>query len=295
MIVPQYTRLRPRATASAVKNHDPPLQPAFAYPGMFDAPSAPELFVSRVGHTGTSQPVREPPSDETDAEASQHRRKSPDPWWRLRPSDQQVLAVLVLIASGLMAAWCWSNWRISGELVDFDRLPQRDAAFRVDVNNAPWPELAQLPQVGEELARRIVLHRDEHGPFAQLEDLQEVEGIGERRFERLRPYLLEIAVKDPRINEPERGTIRQMAPREEGPTAAEYGEPLPPDDERIDLNRATAAELDTLHGIGPALAERIIASREADGPFRSVEDLDRVSGIGEKTVEKLRASAKVSN
>ncbi|NYF17064.1 competence protein ComEA [Microbacterium sp. AK009] len=57
---------------------------------------------------------------------------------------------------------------------------------------------------------------------------------------------------------------------------------------RVNLNTADEAELDTLPRIGPALAERIIAWREANGPFTSVDDLLAVSGFGEKMVESLR-------
>ncbi|NUQ39451.1 MAG: helix-hairpin-helix domain-containing protein [Caldilineales bacterium] len=57
----------------------------------------------------------------------------------------------------------------------------------------------------------------------------------------------------------------------------------------LDLNHATAAELETLPGIGPKTAEAIIAGR----PYGSVEDLLRVKGIGEKTLEKLRPFIKV--
>ena len=57
---------------------------------------------------------------------------------------------------------------------------------------------------------------------------------------------------------------------------------------KINLNTATAEQLETLPGIGPALAERILAYREAYGPFSAVEDLLRVSGIGEKTLESVR-------
>lgn len=57
---------------------------------------------------------------------------------------------------------------------------------------------------------------------------------------------------------------------------------------RINLNRADAALLETLPGIGPKLAERIIAWREEHGGFTSPEDLTRVSGIGEKLFEELK-------
>ena len=56
---------------------------------------------------------------------------------------------------------------------------------------------------------------------------------------------------------------------------------------KIDLNRATAAELDALPGVGPSTAEKIVADREANGPFRTVEDLKRVSGIGDKKFADL--------
>jgi len=57
----------------------------------------------------------------------------------------------------------------------------------------------------------------------------------------------------------------------------------------IDLNSAGAGELDLLPRIGPALAERILVDRKENGRYDSVDDLKRVSGIGPKTVEKIRA------
>lgn len=56
----------------------------------------------------------------------------------------------------------------------------------------------------------------------------------------------------------------------------------------VDINRAGLDELDRLAGVGPAIAQRIIDEREAGGPFHYPEDLLCVSGIGEKTLEKLR-------
>ncbi len=57
--------------------------------------------------------------------------------------------------------------------------------------------------------------------------------------------------------------------------------------EPVDLNLGDAAALETLPGIGPAKALRIIEWREAHGPFRSLADLDAVPGIGEKTIARL--------
>jgi competence ComEA-like helix-hairpin-helix protein len=59
-------------------------------------------------------------------------------------------------------------------------------------------------------------------------------------------------------------------------------------DGRIDLNRADAAALCTLPGIGESRAADILAWREEHGGFTSVEDLLQIPGIGEKTLEALR-------
>ena len=61
----------------------------------------------------------------------------------------------------------------------------------------------------------------------------------------------------------------------------------------ININRASAAELEALPGVGPATADQIVRDRNANGPFSSVDDLTRVSGIGPATVEKLRDLASV--
>ena len=64
-------------------------------------------------------------------------------------------------------------------------------------------------------------------------------------------------------------------------------------DVRLDLNRATAAELDALPGIGPVLASRIVAQRQQHGLFRSVEELRMVRGIGPALMSRLRPRLEV--
>ncbi len=61
-----------------------------------------------------------------------------------------------------------------------------------------------------------------------------------------------------------------------------------PEPEKLDINSATAAELETLPGIGEGLAARIVAYREEHGPFLSVEQLDDVYGIGPAKLAALR-------
>ena len=57
---------------------------------------------------------------------------------------------------------------------------------------------------------------------------------------------------------------------------------------QINLNTASAAQLETLNGIGAAKAEAIVEYRKAHGAFKSVDELAKVKGIGQKTVDKNR-------
>jgi competence ComEA-like helix-hairpin-helix protein len=65
-------------------------------------------------------------------------------------------------------------------------------------------------------------------------------------------------------------------------------------DQPLDLNRASIDDLVRLPGVGPALAERIVAARAGDGPFASVDDLARVPGIGPAKLARLRDLVTVS-
>ncbi len=67
-------------------------------------------------------------------------------------------------------------------------------------------------------------------------------------------------------------------------------------DETVDINLADVATLDrVLLNVGPAKAAAIVAFREANGPFKRIEDLAEVKGIGAKTLEKNRARITVAS
>lgn len=69
------------------------------------------------------------------------------------------------------------------------RAPDRTATL-IDINRATREELTKLPGIGVGLAARIVAHRERYGAFRRVEHLIMVRGIGERRFERLRSYVV---------------------------------------------------------------------------------------------------------
>ncbi len=84
------------------------------------------------------------------------------------------------------------------------------------------------------------------------------------------------------------------APVADGPLA---DVPLADDvrDMRADLNLASVEQLAMVYGIGRSKAEAIVRDRIANGPFRSVNALERVTGIGPSTLEKVRANVKVGD
>lgn len=61
----------------------------------------------------------------------------------------------------------------------------------------------------------------------------------------------------------------------------------------VDLNTANQAQLESIKGIGPSKAKAIMDYRAKNGPFKSVDDLDKVKGFGKKTIDKMRAEVTV--
>lgn len=111
----------------------------------------------------------------------------------LKRSEQLLVGGVCLVALLAVGGYWWQQQRRQGGLIEIDRAPRLHAAFQVDINQADWPELSQLPDIGETIARRIVDSRKTDGPFTSREDLLRVNGIGPRTMERLRPYLLPLA------------------------------------------------------------------------------------------------------
>lgn len=108
----------------------------------------------------------------------------------LRPPDQVIVAALVLVALLSMAAYWVRQGGMRGELIEIDRARPLDYEFLVDVNLAEWPELSQLPDIGPVLAKRIVKHRQQSGPYLSAEQLMDVDGIGPRRLNSMKRHLL---------------------------------------------------------------------------------------------------------
>lgn len=161
------------------------------------------------------------------------------------------------------------------------------AGERIDPNTAGTDELDRLPNVGPALAQRIVDWRQSHGPYRTLADLDSVPGVGPAMLREAAPHLaLRPAPAAPSARASSQPAA-SVADWERSPKKVTGGG-APASGGVVDLNRATADELEGLPGVGPALAERIVRWRAAHGRFASVDALAGVPGIGPATVERLR-------
>lgn len=197
---------------------------------------------------------------------------------RLPRSAQIALAGCVLLLLGLLL------YRGYGS--GLGTRPTETVSVRFDLNRADRSDLEQIPGVGPKLAQAIVDHRHEKGQFKSLDQLRDVKGVGPATFDKVRPYLR----VDPLPKADDAFDPVPVLERKK-PTAPSVANSrkLQPGDPPINVNTATLEQLLMLPDVGPVTAQAIIAGR----PFASVNDLDRVKGIGPKRMEKIRLFVKV--
>jgi len=148
----------------------------------------------------------------------------------------------------------------------------------LDPNRADGAELDRLPGVGPSTAGAIVAARESGMVFRSPADMLGVRGIGPSTLERMVPHL--------DFTRAPRG--RSAPTRPKSPTSARNQ--ISSVATLVDVNSADSGLLETLPGIGPALAARIVAERERRA-FATLDDLARVRGIGAASVGRLRGLA----
>jgi competence protein ComEA len=147
-----------------------------------------------------------------------------------------------------------------------------------DINRASAPDITLIPGIGEASAARIVAYRKAHGDLLAETDLLAVPGLGRDRARTIARYV----TFGPKLwGNPE------LPDTIEGERPARPSDKLTEDDPPVDINRATADDLMRIPGVGEVTAGRIIKTRDKDGPFRTVADLERVKGIGKMKAEKI--------
>ena len=214
------------------------------------------------------------------------------------PELRALLLLLALAVAGQGVRYLLTRpGQAPGQVQLFNTLPpgspsaQRDSAMqkgrplgageRVDVDVAGAAELTRLPKVGPRLAKVIVADRQEHGAFGSLAGLDRVSGIGPGLLKVLGPLVVFSGTAGPR------GAGAEVAQKSAPPVKASAPPSCCPATP-LNINSATAAELDALPGIGPAKAAAILQYREQHGPFTAVEELARVPGFGVAAVARLR-------
>lgn len=175
---------------------------------------------------------------------------------------------------------------------DISALSESDTDMGLlDINMATAEELEEIDGIGPAAARSIVAYRNEKGFICSLEELLEINGIGEGKLKAIseRVFISDdvlqqtVSVVTGAVTETEWEELTSSESITETESEATVPEAL-----WVNINTADKEELSRLEGIGSATADKIIRYRNDNGSFCSVDELINVSGIGEKKLEALR-------
>lgn len=199
---------------------------------------------------------------------------------------------------------------------------QSGGSSLIDLNSADSEALQSLPGIGPARATSIIEYRTRRGPFNSVDDLENVPGIGPSIISTLhqRAVALPVATAEPPANPtdsapwaseppdspahvalpqnaviaaaatpaPAENPTRTVERESPAPASTPGTTPTPALQYFIDVNSAGIEQLSLLPGIGPVKAQAIINHRNQYGPFRRIDDLLHVRGIGPVTLNNIR-------
>jgi len=155
---------------------------------------------------------------------------------------------------------------------------KRSSSEKIDINSATKKELELLPGIGSTYAERIIENR----PFCSLDELLHVSGIGAVTLSNIKER--EVAFAESSSDCKDVNLLRNKEEKEEESDNKKVSQEGCLENS-VDINSATKKELETLSGIGPVYAERIIKKR----PFKDLDGLLNVSGIGEIRLKNIKS------
>ena len=161
---------------------------------------------------------------------------------------------------------------------------QADTLFFFDPNTAGVQTLVLLG-IPEKTAQTIERYRQKGGLFRKKEDFAKIYGLAEEDYLRLEPFI-QIPPTKPRYPDREHSTFpAQGSPEWQGPKKT---------DQQIDINRANVEEWQTLRGIGPGYAKRIVKFRDMLGGFSSVAQVGETFGLPDSVYQKIESQLALS-
>ena len=106
--------------------------------------------------------------------------------------EQATMAAILIICVIAMGFYFWHRNIVENGLIDVDRAPPVELKYLVNINDAPWPAIANLPGIGKTLAQEIVEYRDEIGTFDNIDDIKNIRGIGDSKLDGIREFIAPI-------------------------------------------------------------------------------------------------------
>lgn len=184
-----------------------------------------------------------------------------------------VISGFVFFSMGVAAAWKWGfpkgNVQVDYPVYVSDKTTTTTTRYigKVNLNTATIEDLMQIEGIGEKTAQNIITYREKIGKYTFLEQLLDVEGIGEKKLDAWKSYLILDGVVTTTTSSTQSATTTTATTVFSGV---------------LNLNTATKEELMLISGIGEATATKIVEYREHIGGFTSLEQLMEIDGIGEK-------------